>query len=288
MGGIIWLASYPKSGNTWARLFIENLLTGAEDPLSINAVKRFGTGEASRKWWSKVSPKPLAQLTVDEIARLRPMVQRYLTTLSPDNVIVKTHNALLEYRGMPLINTEVTAGAVYILRNPIDVVPSFASHFGVGIDRAIEMMANERLRLTSEKQNAYEVLSSWSGHVASWTAAAHPRLLVLRYEDMLNEPKVAFGKLARHIGHDPAPERLERAIENASFDVLSRQEAQDGFIERSKKAERFFRSGRSGGGRDLLTRAQVRRVQARHRDIMERFGYVEIASIMNEVANIRT
>jgi hypothetical protein len=288
MGGIIWLASYPKSGNTWARLFIENLLSGADVPLSINAIKRFGTGEASRKWWSKVSPKPLNELSIDEIARLRPTVQRYLTTLSPENVIVKTHNALLEYRGVPLINPEVTAGAVYILRNPLDVVPSFASHFGVGIDRAIEMMADDRLRLTSEKKNAYEVLSSWSGHVSSWTDTEHPNLLVLRYEEMLKDPKTAFGRLARHIGHNPTPERLERAIRNSSFDVLSRQEAQDGFVERSDKAERFFRSGRSGSGRAMLTRAQMRRVLIRHRATIERFGYLESTVDENEVAHIRT
>jgi hypothetical protein len=273
MGGIIWLASYPKSGNTWARLFIENLLSGADAPLSINAPKVFGTGESARKWWNKVSPKPVEKMSVDEIAALRPLVHRFLTTLSPGNVIVKTHNALLEYRGKPLISPEATAGAVYILRNPVDVAPSFASHFGVDIERAIAMMGNEKLRLAGEKQNAYEVLGSWSGHVDSWTASAHPRLLVLRYEDMLADPHTAFGKLARHLGHEPSPERLARAIENSSFKVVSGQETEGGFVERSKKAERFFRSGRSGSGRAALTRAQLRRVFNRHRDIIERFGY---------------
>lgn len=273
MGGIIWLASYPKSGNTWARLFIENLMSGANEPLPINAAKHFGIGEASRKWWNKVAPKPPDKLSIDEIARLRPTVQHFLTTLSPGNVVVKTHNALAEFRGVPLISADCTSGAIYILRNPLDVVSSFAAHFGVDIDRAIDMMGNDRLRLTGEKHNAYEVLGSWSSHVSSWTATDHPGLLVVRYEDMLQRPEATFGGLARHLGHAPSRERLARAIENSSFKQLSRQEAEAGFVERSKKTDRFFRSGRAGTWRETLSRAQIRRLVNRHRKIMELFGY---------------
>src|SRR5262249_13627691 len=132
---------------------------------------------------------------------------------------------------------------------------------------------NERLRLSSEQQNVYEVLGSWSGHVRSSTATPHPRLLVIRYEDMLAAPAATFGRLAKHLGHDLAPDRLTQAIENSSFKVVSAQEAASGFNERSAKADRFFRSGRSGTGRETLSRAQIRRIANRHGAIMQQIGY---------------
>jgi hypothetical protein len=275
MAGIIWLASYPKSGNTWARMFIENLLLSSGRPADINARKLFGVGEASAKWWLRVSDTPPHKLDKIAAAALRPKVHFLLTTLSPDNVVVKTHNALIEYAGVPQITTTLTAGAIYILRNPLDLVLSFADHFGVSVDRAIKMMATQTLVTPSTEMLAFECLSSWSTHVESWTAAAHPRLLVVRYEDMREKPGETFGRIARHLGHDPTPDRLQRAIDSSSFERLRTQEEQEGFVERSDKGKRFFRVGASGQWRSELTKVQIRRIVQYHGPMMRRHGYID-------------
>ncbi len=275
MAGIIWLASYPKSGNTWARMFIENLLLDSDRPADINARKLFGVGEASSKWWLRVSETPPHKMDKISAAALRPKVHLLLTTLSPENVIVKTHNALIEYAGVPQITMSLTAGAVYILRNPLDLVLSFADHFGVSVDRAIKMMATEVLVTPSSETLAFECLSSWSTHVESWTAAPHPRLLVVRYEDMRATPNETFGRIARHLGHDPSPERLQRAIDNSSFEKLKAQEKEEGFVERSEKAKHFFRVGASGQWRARLSKVQIRRIVQNHERTMRRYGYLD-------------
>jgi hypothetical protein len=96
----------------------------------------------------------------------------------------------------------------------------------------------------------------------------------MRYEQMLAEPEKTFGALARHLLLNPKPEQLALAIERSSFENLRKQEESSGFKEKPHKAERFFRSGRSGEWQDKLTRRQVREIVSAHHVQMQRFGYL--------------
>ena len=103
MGAIIWLASYPKSGNTWMRVFLHNLLLNPKDPVNINDITRFCLGEAAAVHFKPFESRPFGQLTDREVALLRPKVHQNLTRAHPDSVFVKTHNYLAEHEGVPLI-----------------------------------------------------------------------------------------------------------------------------------------------------------------------------------------
>jgi hypothetical protein len=277
MGGIVWLASYPKSGNTWMRAFLHNLLTNAKEPVDPNRLDAFTLGNKAVGWYRPyIGDKPAAAITPEELARHRKSVHRDFTQTSPDTVFVKTHCFLgLDDTGAPLITMEYTAGAIYIVRNPLDVVLSMMPHFGLTADQAIDYLGFVRNSMGgADEDSVEEPVSTWSIHVKSWTAEPNPRLLTVRYEDMLAKPAVAFGNVCRFLGLKPPPERLERAIRFSSFDTLRKLEDQKGFKERSKTAERFFRAGRMGQWREKLTEAQIRRVVSEHREQMARFGYV--------------
>ena len=101
-----------------------------------------------------------------------------------------------------------------------------------------------------------------------------PAICVMRYEDMVAEPARAFGGLVRHMLLDATPGQLAEAIDRSSFEKLRAQEERDGFRERPEMAKRFFREGRVGQWRDILTSAQVDRVVRDHGDEMARFGYL--------------
>ena len=274
MGALIWLASYPKSGNTWVRSFLHNLLRNSEEPADINALNQFCLGSSSRRWFEQVSPVPLEQLKPEALARLRPAAQAKMATASQDSIFVKSHNYLGPWFDVPLHNMQVTAGAIYILRNPLDVVPSLSGHLGMSIDETIKFMSTDGAGTRLTSRHVPEVYDTWSAHVTSWTVRQNPQLFVIRYEDLSERPEEAFGKMAQFLGLNPAADRLERAIENASFDVLSAQEKEKGFKEKPAHAEAFFRQGKVGQWRDLLSDAQVRKVVSDHRVQMERFGYV--------------
>ena len=274
MGGIIWLASYPKSGNTWMRSFLHNLLRNTQKPADINELDQFCLGESSAGWYGRHLGKPVLEATEEEIAKVRPLVHRDFTQTFPDSVFSKTHNCLGEWHGVPLHNMDVTVGAIYVVRNPLDIVLSMTHHYGLTLEKAIERLGAGGASTEITKEHVPEVQSSWSTHVKSWTGEPNPQLLTVRYEDLLLKPRKHFKQVASFLGLKPPKERLERAIRNSSFKALKAQEQKTGFKERSEHAQSFFREGKAEQWRTDLTPDQIRQIIDRHREQMARFDYI--------------
>ena len=273
MGNIVWLASYPKSGNTWLRAFLANLVADTGGPVPLAELPQYCEDEARPELFSALAGRPSTELTFDEICALRPRVHADIAARSPGTRLVKTHNCAGFVGRHPLHNASVTAGAIYVVRNPLDVAVSMVHHFGLDADAAIERLGDDRVATANDSLFVTQMLGSWSHHVASWADLASSRILVLRYEDLIKDPVAQFSRAAGllDLGGDRA--RIERAVANASFETLASLERSGGFAEASDKTARFFREGRAGQWRDVLTPAQAARIEARHRAQMVRFGY---------------
>jgi Sulfotransferase domain len=275
--GIVWLASYPKSGNTWTRAFLHSLIkavSGEADTQHINALGRFTAGLGGRELYAKILGYEPTNEHRNEIAAVRHEVQRRAAEHYDGLLFIKTHQALVIDRGTTTINFDVTAGAIYIVRNPLDVAISYAHHIGCTIDKVIEIMGTPNGELPVTELQVNEVYGTWSQHVLSWTRKPHRAIHVMRYEDMLAEPAKTFGGLARHLLFEPTERQLADAIKASSFSELRAQEDKDGFRERSEKAERFFREGRAGQWKEILTPQQIDRIVNDHGEQMTRFGYL--------------
>lgn len=273
MGKIIWLASYPKSGNTWMRAFLHNLLRNPDQTYDINKITDFTTSDSSINWYEVQDKRPWQEWSPEDVARMRRGAQLRICAWRADDVFVKTHNALITFKGHPLINPDLTAGAIYIVRNPLDVCISLMHHYGCDLDTAIDILNDETVGSKTNEKVVYEVHKSWSIHVQSWTQRPSPGLLVVRYEDMLKSATKAFSGVVKFLGLNPPRARLEKAIELSSFKALRQQEDREGFKEKSPFADKFFREGRSGQWREMLSPAQVERVVETHKTQMGRFGY---------------
>ena len=274
MGNIVWLASYPKSGNTWMRAFLANLVANRATPVALAELPGYGRLEADPELYSQVAGRPSTELDFDQLCALRPQVHAAIAAAAPRTVFVKTHSMAAVHDGVPLITPQVTAGAICVVRNPLDVVVSMASHFAIDLDAAIDYLGDERAATENTALFVTEFLGSWSQHVKSWADMEGPRVLVLRYEDLLDKPAKGFGKVARLVGVDGERGRVDRAVTHASFASLAGMEKRDGFVEVPIKGKRFFRAGRANQWREALTRAQVERIVDRHREQMQRFRYV--------------
>jgi hypothetical protein len=273
MSKIIWLASYPKSGNTWMRAFLHNLLRDPNEGYDINKITDFSTSDSAIEWYSAQDRRDWQEWSAVEIARMRRSAQLSICAWRRDDTFVKTHNASIVFLGYPLIYPDLTAGAIYIVRNPLDVCISLTHHYGCDIDTAIQILGDETNGSKGNDKLVHEVHKSWSTHVDSWTGQQRPGLAVLRYEDMLRNPLKAFGGLVQFMGLQTPRARIERAIERSSFKALRSQEDRKGFREKSPYAQKFFRDGRAGQWREALTQLQVDRVVDRHKEQMQRFGY---------------
>jgi Sulfotransferase domain len=274
--GLIWLASYPKSGNTWARVFLSNLaaaMAGEAKKLELKAITRFSHSADFKSHFEEILGFKPTIRHCDEIAAARQKVQHRIADTYEGLIFLKTHNALVVDRGHSVVNFAVTSGAVYIVRNPLDVAISLAHHGGTDIDKTIATMAAEDFETPVDDTLVHEVWGSWSRNVSSWTRKPHPAIHVMRYEDMLADPLASFTALVRHLRLDATPAQIALAVDRSSFESLQDEEERAGFKERPQQAERFFREGRVGQWRDVLSQEQVERVVAAHREQMARFKY---------------
>jgi len=279
--GIVWVASYPKSGNTWARAFLHNLVrlrNGESGEQDINEMARFSTWDLDKKRYADfLGFEPDNATHRRDIAATRHAVHRQIADSAPGLVFIKTHNCLVMDRGHSTVNFAVTAGAIYIVRNPLDVAISYAHHAGTPIDQAIELMALTDAESRGKDDAVYEVIGSWSQHVWSWTRNPHRALHIVRYEDLLADPDKTFVTMARHLLLNPTRRQLARAIERSSFARLQAQEREKGFRERPPNADQnFFREGRAGQWKNVLTPAQVDRIVRDHGEQMQRFRYLPL------------
>lgn len=278
--GIVWLASYPKSGNTWLRMFLYQLMriTGGHprETDELNKLDRSSAYEAKLfGLFEQFLGKPLAKASRLEVMSVRALVHATIRDRMPSVALVKTHNLFGELGGMPTVNLTASAGVIYIVRDPRDVAPSLAKHLGVTIDQAIGVMKTPAFATDNDPETAFEIWSTWSDHVASWTTDVSDEVLILRYEDMLQKPTDTFTAIVRHLGQNPTPEQISEAIQLSSFDKLKKQEEDHSFRERSPRADSFFTAGKAGRWQELLTPAQAADITATHRKQMARFGYAD-------------
>ena len=274
MGGIVWLASYPKSGNTWVRAFLHNLIAKPRTAADINQMTELTKFDASLDWFKSIDKRPPDQWSVGDVDRMRPQVQEMIARSKEGPVFCKTHSAQVTIRGYPTINPRVSSGAIYIVRNPLDVAVSFAKFSGISIDTTIASMAANNYVLPTTASAITSPLGSWTQHVESWTGPNRRGEHVMRYEDMIHAPRKTFGALTKYLRMKPARAQLDRAIRNSSFKVLRDQEDRSGFGERPENISKFFRSGTTDQWQDVLTDKQVAMIVDAHAVQMERFGYL--------------
>ena len=257
---IVWIASYPKSGNTWTRIFLSNCLAPKGKKVSINALHEFTTSDIRPVWYNQANGAPFVGQTPEDTFRLRGKVQQLISASGPGHRLVKTHTQLDRIGGIDLISPAVTAAAIYIMRNPFDVALSFARHIGASTDEAIDRIARQDNMMASAT-GIVELLGRWDEHVERWLAAPGLTRHVMRYEDMLADPERAFRALVQFMRLPVNDGQLRRAVRASSFKALQEQEHRDGFRERPDVSEKFFHSGKAGSWREALSPSQVARIR---------------------------
>lgn len=276
MKGIVWLASYPKSGNTWFSIFLTNLLSDSATPVDINQPLR-PPNFAAREHFDRLIGWDSSELSAIRIEELRLRAQEAFAREGASTPI-KTHDAFSDPReGRPRFSVKATRGAIFLVRNPLDVAVSLSHHTGMDLDETIRFMNDTRASNVPEGNSAQlpQLLLDWSSHARSWVDASGLAVLTLRYEDLLRAPEENFLRACAFAGLPTERARVLRAIEHSRFDVLQQQEKKRGFVEAPANRS-FFRQGRSGTWREMLSDRQVGLLRAAHETMMRRFGYWEV------------
>lgn len=265
----VWLASYFKSGNTWLRLLLECLDLEDGAPIDINALG--GHMAIDRASFEDIALVDSTLMTADEIERRRPAVHDAYVHEPKRGLWVKVHDPYSRLPdGSPLLGRSARA-AVYLVRDPRDVVISHAFHGGFDLDRAIEILVDGSWFRAPDQLPMYT--AGWNGHAESWLRQADVPVHVVRYEDLRADPHLTFRGVLDFLGMPAADEAVARAVRATDFAVLQRQEAERGFRERVPGQARFFRKAKVGEWRDVLSEDQIRTIEIAAGPMMTRLGY---------------
>ena len=257
---IIWLASFPKSGNTWVRSFLANYFQPPGRTLDINSLRLFTTADLRQDFFDAANGAPFRGQSIEQWLAVRPKALRLIAGSKPGHHFVKTHCQILKMKGVDLIPPEVTAAAVYLIRNPFDVAPSYSRHLAMDMDATIDRMLNAEA-IGSNPGGVLEIVGRWDHHIQTWTGAKGLPLHVIRYEDMVADAEAAFRALFDFLRIKVNKSQMRRAMQATSFTAMQRQEKERGFRERPQEMEQFFVRGTSGGWREDLEPAQVQRLR---------------------------
>ena len=277
---LVLIASYPKSGNTWVRLFLENLRRGAGEPVSINDIGTGIYGHERRRLFDHLAPALASELSPDQQERFLPAVFAHLAIEARECLVVKTHDrARMTSAGDWLIPPEHVRAVVYITRHPFDVALSYAHHRGVSVAQAAADLCDEGHAIAWSDDRLHlplsEKVGSWSTNVASWLDAPLYPVHHVRYEDMYAAPLQTFSRLACAAGLDASEAAIASAIAATSFENFAAEESRSGFAERPAASRAFFRSGRPGQGGEQLDRRLRQQIVDANRAVMRFCGYEE-------------
>ena len=283
---IIWLASYPKSGNTWIRSFLASLLFNKNNKADLNGIFNIP------QYPLRIHFKNLVN-NIDDIKEISSKWVKSQSIINSDKKIkfFKTHHALCNYQGNNFTNIENTLGVIHIVRDPRNIISSILYHYSKdNYKKALEFILDENKALGKKfdeksltvNRDMFTIISSWKNHYNSWKNFKKNYLLI-KYEDLLYQPDNEFGKicsyLTTHLNIKFDDEKIYTAIKENNFENLKKLERNSGFKEsiRDKSTgeiKKFFNLGPHNKWENVLDKEIKNSIESNFQREMNELGYL--------------
>ena len=276
---ITWIASYPKSGNTWMKLFLKSYFNSSNSDFSINPKPDDNFKVENFPITSEFKNLNIQYKDFAEIAKNWISMQSLINLNNKSNYL-KTHNAMCSINGCQFTNNENTIGAIYIVRDPRDVAISYSKFLGKDIDETIKYILSD----SCFEQDLFEnelykksIMGNWSYHYNSWKNYKSNEIIIVKYEDMLKKTNETFFKVLNYLNKQKNIEVNEKKMMNAinltSFNNLQKLEKNEGFKE-NPSSKPFFRKGKIGEWKKILNSKQIQKIEKKFTREMEELKYL--------------
>tara|TARA_B100000614_G_C14466483_1_gene460703 strand:- start:208 stop:1059 length:852 start_codon:yes stop_codon:yes gene_type:complete len=282
---IIWIASYPKSGNTWVRSFISAILNSEN-------------GNFSFKDLARIPQYPIKQQFegfLNDFSDINSIKKNWITTQTKINLdnktkFLKTHHVNCKIGEDSFTNFNNTLGVIYVVRDPRNVLSSLINHYSLNNQsEAKRFLFEEKNWLGFKKEDNTikltrfpTLISSWKTNYNSWKSTSK-NLLIVKYEDLVVNPKSGFDKIINYVERlldvNFDEKKIENALTTTSFEILKSKEIKEGFIESAKKKvgegnKRFFNLGPENKWENLLDKDIVIEIEKEFEKEMRELGYL--------------
>ena len=224
---IIWLASYPKSGNTYVRSFLSAYYFSKDGQFDFNQISNI------RQFPDKEFLNQKTESVLEASKQWMPSQRKIIA----DKKIkfLKTHSCLGNYKGNTFTSNETSLGAIYIIRDPRNVFTSLKNHFSYDNEKALQMILDKKNVLMSKGYESFSYIGSWASNYLSWLNYKNFRRLFIKYEDLLENKYetfrdiIVFSNTLMNRSEGVNKSKLQKAIETTNFNVLKNKEVKETF-----------------------------------------------------------
>jgi len=285
---IVWLSSYPKSGNTWVRFFIVSLLLGDKQNINFNHLATINQYPRKSQFEGLISN----YLNIEEVSK---NWQRSQIKINSDKKItfLKTHNMLVRYKDSYFTDPSNTLGAIYIVRDPRNIITSLKNHFSFKDyeetknflfkkNQIITLSENEKKEYVGQKDfQLPQIIGSWQTHLQSWKTMKN-NFLLIKYENLLKNPMEEFSKISEFLEKifkkKFSEEQINNSINSCSFEKLKKLEETTGFAEaaenRSGGKKKFFYLGPKNNWENILDKEIAEEICSKFEPEMKELKYL--------------
>ncbi len=276
---IIWISSYPKSGNTYLRSFISSYFFSKKGKFDFDLllnILQFPSIKFSKK---KIS---------SEAEACQSWIYNQQQFFSGDKLhFIKTHSSLKQYRGYNFTNKNLSLGAIYIVRDPRNLITSMTNHYSLSYEQAYLKIINEKQTLLEKSTDGdysnFTFLGSWSDHYKSWKNTNEFKTLFIKYEELENNRLETFKKIINFINslkQDKSlinEKKLINSINSTNFSNLRNKEENEGFEEsvysNSGEKKRFFNLGFNNRWQKILPKNILYKLNKNLQNDLNDLGY---------------
>jgi hypothetical protein len=284
MKKIIWVASYPKSGNTWVRAIISSLLYSSKGNFNFNLLKLIELFEKKTRFnfVEDLNINDFKKLNnIDCISRYWKICQERIVfdqSINPVFNIFKTHSANLAINSNGFTDKNLTGAIIYIVRDPREMLISYSNHMGKNISESIDAITDNSRLLTPNKNLATTIMSSWDTHYESWKRADVPKIII-KYEDLVNQSKDQISNISKFlcrvlkIDETKLDYKIHNVFTSTTISKFRKHEKINGFDEASKNSN-FFGEAKINSWKNKLTLEEIYRIEHRFNKTLKELGYL--------------
>ena len=273
---IIWIASYPKSGNTWVRAFLSAYLNSADGKFNFDLLDKINEFPDHNILNKLMDNEDFYNLS--EVSKHWIKVQE-LINLNKKLTFLKTHSSLCNINGNKFTNSDNTLALIHVVRDPRNVTLSMANHFGITQEESYKIISDEKYIIYPKKENQLipsTLISSWNNHYLSWKNSGSIKKILIKYEDLIKNTKDTFKKiinfLNKHSSIKYNEEKFINSINATDFDNLKRNEDKYGFNMGQKN--KFFYLGKENDWKKLLDSKIRDKINNQFKSEMNELGYI--------------